>query len=381
MKKLIYLIVVIGALALIVAGCGLLTVPPSEESELDKAKPEKIECTTIQDGTLETSTGETIVLDYDEWGYNYQAHIFEGLYSNASRPSPPYTEENAPSKTWLLMKWNDAWLSNKSCDGDLLLDRHYGYETYIGSGAWCTNHQWGFYDEDSIVDELNIGDLGSEVGHNLDGWSDIWDWGGNYGNASSLGYSFRLLMGPGDGCGDGYREAYFTMNTNGAEAHKLILRHLDGSQDDNFEVYIWDGTDWELVDSYASQGGGEAWVTSDFAISPPRSGELKFKLVATGTVTEWCDAWGQVAFSYAELEGTCYWNYFVKIVAVPDDANKIVDIWYEADETEIGPDIWGQFAIIQQVWNDPCDGEEGILYKSPAGPGLGKWEGGFPEEE
>ena len=34
MKKSIYLIVVIGALALIVAGCGLLTVPPSEQNEL-----------------------------------------------------------------------------------------------------------------------------------------------------------------------------------------------------------------------------------------------------------------------------------------------------------------------------------------------------------
>jgi len=34
MKKIIYLIMVIGALALIVAGCGLLTVPLSEEDEL-----------------------------------------------------------------------------------------------------------------------------------------------------------------------------------------------------------------------------------------------------------------------------------------------------------------------------------------------------------
>ncbi len=34
MKKLIYLIVAIAALSLIVAGCGLLTVPPSEQNEL-----------------------------------------------------------------------------------------------------------------------------------------------------------------------------------------------------------------------------------------------------------------------------------------------------------------------------------------------------------
>jgi hypothetical protein len=34
------------------------------------------------------------------------------------------------------MKWNDAWLSNKDCDGDGALDRHYGFASYIGSGAW-----------------------------------------------------------------------------------------------------------------------------------------------------------------------------------------------------------------------------------------------------
>ncbi len=43
------------------------------------------------------------------------------------------------------MKWNDAWLSNKDCDGDGLLDRHSGYANYIGSGAWLTNHQKGVY--------------------------------------------------------------------------------------------------------------------------------------------------------------------------------------------------------------------------------------------
>ena len=46
------------------------------------------------------------------------------------------------------MKWNDAWLSNKDCDGDSLLDRHYGFDSYIGSGAWLTNHQSGTYEGD-----------------------------------------------------------------------------------------------------------------------------------------------------------------------------------------------------------------------------------------
>jgi hypothetical protein len=86
MKKLIYLIVVIVALGLIVSGCALPTVLPTEQSELDnKAKPEKIECTTIQDGTLLTSDGRVITTGYDEWGYNYQAHMFNGGYCDAYR--------------------------------------------------------------------------------------------------------------------------------------------------------------------------------------------------------------------------------------------------------------------------------------------------------
>ena len=67
------------------------------------------------------------------------------------------------------------------------------------------------------------------------------------------------------------------------------------------------------------------------------------------------------------------WTYFVKIVAAPADAIKAGDYWYTADGIEIGPVIWGAFAKIQQVSNDPSLGEHGILYKSPVGPGFGKF--------
>lgn len=130
-----------------------------------------------------------------------------------------YSYEDTPYGKWywpyrdvqLQMKWNDAWLSNTDCDGDGKLDRHYGFDSYIGSGAWLTNHQKG---EDE-----------------------------------------------------------------------------DGK-----------------------------------------------------------------------------WAWFVKIVAGPGDAYLDGGIWYTADDTEIGPVIWGQFAIIQEVLSG-----EGVVYLSPAGPGLGKW--------
>jgi hypothetical protein len=63
----------------------------------------------------------------------------------------------------------------------------------------------------------------------------------------------------------------------------------------------------------------------------------------------------------------------VKIVAAPADATKADGYWYTADGIEIGPVIWGAFAKIQQVSNDPSVGEHGILYKSPVGPGFGKF--------
>lgn len=173
------------------------------------------ECTTIQDGGLLASDGSTITTGYDDWGYNYQAQMFNGGYCDAYRDAAwcqPYAD------TDLMMKWNNAWMSNMDCDDDGKLDRHFGYASYIGSGAWLTNHQSG-------------------------------------------------------------------------------------------------------------------------------------KVEVNGKMRKW--------------------TYFVKIVAAPADATVVSDFWVGSDGIEIGPVIWGQFAIIEEVSNDPSNGEHGILYNSPTGPGLG----------
>ena len=173
-------------------------------------------CTTIQSGELLASDGISVLTTgHDEFGYNYQAHIYQGYYGNYQRPP-----EAVDFGYKLSMKWNDAWISNKDCDDDGLLDRHYGFDSYIGSGAWLTNHQSGEYEQDGK---------------------------------------------------------------------------------------------------------------------------------------------------------TCKWTYFVKIVAAPEDAEIVGGIWYAADGTEIGPDIWSQFAIIQQVENDPCAGLHGQQYLCPVRAGLGNW--------
>ena len=192
----------------------------NEGMSLAKGKPVKVDCTTIPSGEIFASNGDVITTGYDNFGYNYQAHMYQGFYGNYQRPAEPVDWGSR-----LIMKWNDGWLSKTDCDGDGLLDRHPGFPTYIGSGAWLTNHQAGEY-----------------------------------------------------------------INADGKK---------------------------------------------------------------------------------------CKWTYFVKIIAVPEGA---VDsdpagnsgVW-TLDGIEIGPEIWGQFAIIQEVENDPCAGIHGLQYASPDHVGFGGW--------
>jgi hypothetical protein len=212
-------------------------------------------CFTLKDGVIQYSpdhylAGQLIKPGFDEFGYNYQAHLFNGCYANVylgGAGFPAYTGDDASyfalnyfvinsdkiaavQTHWawpyrdiaLSMKWNDAWIANTDNDDDGKLDRHFGYASYIGSGAWETNHMSGTY----------------------------------------LG--------------------------------------LDGKE--------------------------------------------------------------------------YHWTNFVKIVAVPIDAVKVAGIWYRPDGEEIGPDIWGEFAVIEEILNDPGTGDHGVLYKSPARAGFGGWD-------
>jgi hypothetical protein len=105
-------------------------------------------CVSIQEGTLVYPVGhylegEPYTTGYDIFGTNYQAHMFNGYYANnylGRDGYPPYEgdaeaylaiyPEAAGLWYWeyrdinVVMKWNDAWLSNKDCDGDGSFDRH-----------------------------------------------------------------------------------------------------------------------------------------------------------------------------------------------------------------------------------------------------------------
>ena len=106
------------------------------------ASPAFAVCTKIQSGTLIDGNGNPISLGYDQYGYNYQAHMFNGLYDNFARPIPPATTGDVN----LIMKWSNDWLANQDCNGDHKLDRGLNAQTGESTGesmGWLTNHVEG----------------------------------------------------------------------------------------------------------------------------------------------------------------------------------------------------------------------------------------------
>jgi hypothetical protein len=124
------------------------------------------QCVTLKSGSLVYQpgrylAGQPLKLGVDDYGYNYQAHSFNGSFFNSYANGanfPPYNGDDAAylaadplaALYWawpyrsvdLAMKWNDAWLSNRDCNFDGKLDRPDDFGgTYIGSGAWLTNHE------------------------------------------------------------------------------------------------------------------------------------------------------------------------------------------------------------------------------------------------
>lgn len=100
-------------------------------------------CVNIQSGLIKDSAGNPLSLGYDQFGYNYQAHTFNGRYCDYDRE---LGGENCDVE--LNIKWSEGWLSNNDCDGDGRLDKHYGFASYQGSGGWMTNHYSGGYDQE-----------------------------------------------------------------------------------------------------------------------------------------------------------------------------------------------------------------------------------------
>lgn len=111
-------------------------------------------CATIKSGTITDSAGNPVVSGYDQFGYNYQAHMFNGTYDSSDRTidgtywgdTGDYVDDK------LMMKWSDAWLANVDCNGDKKLDRGLVDGVVEGiSKGWLTNHVVGDYTLDGNV--------------------------------------------------------------------------------------------------------------------------------------------------------------------------------------------------------------------------------------
>jgi hypothetical protein len=106
-------------------------------------------CNTIKSGAITDAKGSPITMGFDKYGYNYQAHMFNGLTANYSRPDVVATEGNEN----LVMKWSDDWVANVDCNGDGKLDRGYNAKTGAIAGfskGWVTNHFEGDYEEAGV---------------------------------------------------------------------------------------------------------------------------------------------------------------------------------------------------------------------------------------
>lgn len=305
-------------------------------------------CTPIKSGTLLDSSGNTIGLGYDQWGYNYQANMFNGWYDNNPRPSTPVTGGD-----WLMMKWNNAWLSNVDCDGDSKLDRHFGFPSYVGSGAWLTNHAGGSYDS-AVIKTYNLVQKDSNWNPVVGGasglltYSDSWFEFAASGLIPGVEYSLIYYPDPwpGNGCvvlGSSYGTG--TANATGgltlsANEFPTIPIGSDTNGPDHFKIWLVPASD------ISCPAGLSTWNPSTYLF------ELNFD-----------------THPYV-----CAWDDFVKIVAVPADATLDSGYWYSADGAQIGPEIWGQFVIIQEISNDPCGEFPDLMnYSSSLRNGLGNW--------
>lgn len=286
-------------------------------------------CVTIQSGGITDSLGNPLKVGYDQWGYNYQARSFNGWLMNYTRPTPPVISGDE-----LSMKWNDAWLSNKDCDGDGLLDIHYGYPTYRDSGAWLTNHASGEYEMHTVTGAyvVDFEYLGGHYDHDMnltEGAGGSLTGDGGYPAGGPFSYNWVITGGSVVGNTVTLTATYL----GGPDAAGTVM-HMTGTvAADGSMSGIWD-------DNYMGGYRTGTWTTQS----------------GVGTTN------------------VCTWSDFVKVVAMPSSAHLVAGMWYTADNVEIGPEIWGEFAIIQEKSSNPCGMDIGLMnYRSQLRSGLGHW--------
>lgn len=266
----------------------------------------------------------TDVLNYDNYDYIsgaqsariYYCVAFNVLTSkNVDRPVseeetndvpgcfPNFVEENNPNFVDLSDLANFDNSNTKAC-----FERYYQHPftcnvTTLPGNCGDIGMCGDGSEYDINKDYINIGDPVSETSHNLTGWSveNLMFNGSNYGGGDDGTY--RMVLEP-DQCNDNSKFASFTLNTGDEEANSLVIRHLDGSSNnDGFKVYV----NGVLVGDYTDLGDGdEGWLTTRFDLAnlPVKTGELTVQIELTDTIWPYCATYGQLAISWVALD-TC----------------------------------------------------------------------------
>ncbi len=136
------------ACLMLAASPAMADKPLQVDSQGQEIAWQQSQCTNIQSGLLTDSLGNTLVMGYDQFGYNYQAHMFNGTYDSSDRTldgtyfgsTGDYVDDK------LIMKWSDEWLANVDCNADGKLDR--GLVNGVVGGTslgWLTNFVEGDY--------------------------------------------------------------------------------------------------------------------------------------------------------------------------------------------------------------------------------------------
>lgn len=181
-------------IVIIILMLGLLAVSVGTSAAQD--------CVSIRDGVLTDSNGNLLTMGYDQFGYNYQAHMFNGTYDSVDR--------KLDGKYWgstgdfvddhLTMKWSNDWLSNQDCNGDGKLDRG----TNGISLGWETNHVEGdYFDADGNVQHYTDFVKIVWVGPGGSLWGQYEIIQENYNDSGTGNYHFHVDA-PGFGLNDGW---------------------------------------------------------------------------------------------------------------------------------------------------------------------------------
>lgn len=197
-------------------------------------------------------------------------------------------------------------------------------------------------------------------GHYLEGWPrkvgfDMF--GYNYQAHKFQGYFANVYLG-----GDGFppyggdTEEYY---------RALVMYGFFGSVEDA-DAYFTQEWFWWLRDVHLRMIWNDAWLSNQDRGDDNLGSEPDGNLDRHYGYPSYFDSGAelvqyQVEPMQVERKGkikTVNLYYYSKIVAVPGDAELIDGIWYAADGTELGPEVYGQFARVKTFLYDPLEGEK-----------------------